>query len=584
MASLGKKDGIFFVRFRLQGKEYKKSLKIRSKSDAEAARNLVELTIHRVKTGQIVCPPTVELGDFIVMGGVRTELIRLEPALQLASTQELVGRHSANQNHLLADSYHHSQIANAQLLTGLSNRVHKPCDQIGFHELDGYKKPADAIVTAENMIQSGANGADRQYMVLSDEEFDEIQRIHFARKTEERAKARAKKSLDNCFEGIAAFREITGLKPITLATPDDCAAFQRIALTLPNLWRRLPMEQRRSVKEYAFEARKRRKQKELSDVLDDCPCYSPNNVLKWSRSLQAAFERANRNAPKRKCVRGVVDKERLLTSNPWSHFTWIEGRSRPIRQFDGQELLSLLDFFESKHGMTVGPAAVKVFLWSSCRKLEVASLTWDSLRLIGKEVHFEIIGKWGVEKWFRIPQGLYKDLLALRTESPFVFAAYCTQIRQYHERKNPGTARGIHAEFTPRNFGRWLYDRVQEWAEKSNCLAYVHTFRKTALQLAWDGEEEASQRVAEDAGVSESVLLGHYVKPKLWRKSNRTYNRIQTSLPIEVARRYGHEELPRSALERRLEAARANKDWPLVAELAERLAKEAVHGEGSLIL
>src|SRR5207249_4834030 len=102
------------------------------------------------------------------------------------------------------------------------------------------------------------------------------------------------------------------------------------------------------------------------------------NVLKWSRSLQAAFERINRNALKRKCVRGVVDEKRMLTSNPWSQFTWIEGRSRPIRQFDGEELLlSLLTFFESKNGVSVGPAAVKLFLWSCCRKLEVAGLTWD---------------------------------------------------------------------------------------------------------------------------------------------------------------------------------------------------------------
>src|SRR5437660_1425260 len=69
---------------------------------------------------------------------------------------------------------------------------------------------------------------------------------------------------------------------------------------------------------------------------------SPNTVLKWSRSLQAAFERANRNAG-RKCVRGVVDERRLLTVNPWNQFTWIGGRSKPIRQFDMDELLSFLD-------------------------------------------------------------------------------------------------------------------------------------------------------------------------------------------------------------------------------------------------
>lgn len=99
---------------------------------------------------------------------------------------------------------------------------------------------------------------------------------------------------------------------------------------------------------------------------------------------------------------------------------------------------------------------MKVFLWSCCRKQEVASLTWDSLRVVGKEIHFEVICKWGVERWFRIPENLYQELLALRAESPFVFAAYCDQIRQYHDQQHPGTAKAILTEFTPKNFGRWF--------------------------------------------------------------------------------------------------------------------------------
>jgi integrase len=438
----------------------------------------------------------------------------------------------------------------------------------------GQRKLEDAILAAENMVRNGGRRADLSDAVLSDDEFDEIQRVHFGRKTDEKAKQRAKRSFESCMEAIAAFREITGLKPITFATPDDCAAFQRTALTLPNQWRRLPMAQRHLAREYTHDARALRRTKGIADSLDDCPCYSPNNVLKWSRSLQAAFERANRNALKRKCVRGVVDETKLLTRNPWSQFTWIEGRGRPIRHFDATELLSLLAFFESRSGMSVGSAAVKLFLWSCCRKLEVASLAWDSLRLVGEEIHFEIVGKWGVEKWFRVPEELYQELLAFRTESPFVFAAYCEQIRQFHDQANPGTAQSIQAQFVPKNFARWLYERVKEWGEQSSCWAYVHAFRKTALQLAWDGEDEASQRVADDAGVSESVLLTHYVKPKLWRKSNRTYYRILTGLPPEVANRYGYRESSLSTLERELKAATVSKDWPLVAELALRLAKE----------
>ena len=438
----------------------------------------------------------------------------------------------------------------------------------------GQRRLADALVVAENMVKSGGKRSGLLDTILSDAEFDQIQRVHFARRTDERDKLRAKKSLDNCIEGIAAFREITGIEPITLASPDDCAAFQRTALTLPNQWRRLPIEQRRPVSDYTPKAREQRRKKGIADAFDDLPCLSPNTVLKWSRSLQAAFERVNRNALKRKCVRGVVDEKRLLTSNPWSQFTWIGGRKKPIRQFDAGELFSLLAFLESKNGMTVGPAAMKVFLWSCCRKQEVASLTWDSVRIVGREVHFEIVGKAGVERWFRIPDKLYQELLSLRTDSPFVFAAYCDQIRLFHDEQHPGTAKSIHAEFTPKNFGRWFYGRVKEWAEKSGCGAYVHVFRKTALQMALDGEDELSDRVAEDAGVGKTVMLGHYVKPKLWRRSNRTYYRIQASLSPEVANRFGHVETPISSLERKLEAAKADKDWLLVAELATRLVKE----------
>ena len=50
MANLGRKNSTYIIRFRYQGKEYKRSLKTRSDSDAAAAKNSVELTIHRILT------------------------------------------------------------------------------------------------------------------------------------------------------------------------------------------------------------------------------------------------------------------------------------------------------------------------------------------------------------------------------------------------------------------------------------------------------------------------------------------------------------------------------------------------------
>jgi integrase len=69
MANLGLKDGIYVVRFRFQGKEYKKSLKTRREEDAQAALSIVRLTIHRLHTGQAQIRAGVDPGDFIVSGG-----------------------------------------------------------------------------------------------------------------------------------------------------------------------------------------------------------------------------------------------------------------------------------------------------------------------------------------------------------------------------------------------------------------------------------------------------------------------------------------------------------------------------------
>jgi hypothetical protein len=83
--------------------------------------------------------------------------------------------------------------------------------------------------------------------------------------------------------------------------------------------------------------------------------------------------------------------------------------------------------------------------------------------------------------------------------------------------------------------------------------------------------------VAEDARVSESVMMTHYVEetdPEMREASNRTYRRILASLPAEVARRYGHaeEERPPATEEQQLQQAVAARDWQRVAELSALLS------------
>jgi integrase len=414
----------------------------------------------------------------------------------------------------------------------------------------GHSDFDEGVKVVEAMLRNGGKRPVCLDSILKDDEFLAIQRAHFGRKTDVAAKKRAARSLEETEDAISAFKALIELEHVSLATPDDCAEFQRSALLKPVNWRR-----------------------NYPNGSETSETISPNTVIKWSRSLQAAFGRANKNAGK-KCVRGVVSEKKLLTENPWSQFTWIEGTEKPIRHFTAEELRSLFAHFaEQWPDVPVGKHAAQVLFWSCCRKLEIASLSWSSLRIIRHEIHFQIVGKHGVERYFRIPEQLYSDLLAARLpKSDFVFAAYSEQIRQAHA-ANRGCLKKIRAEFDPKNFGSWFYARIKEWSAQQSGDANVHVFRKTSLQLAHDGEEiGTSRKVANDAGVSESVLLGHYVNPTLWHKSNRTFQRILASLPSDLAMLFGYVETNRERLSRELERAKDVGDWSQVAKLAAEMA------------
>jgi len=342
---------------------------------------------------------------------------------------------------------------------------------------------------------------------------------------------------------------------MTLATPDDCARFQSKALTLPkNTLRPYPKGKA------------------------DAGCYSPNTVIKWSVALKAAWDRVCRNAGK-KCIRGVVDESKLLAENPWKQFTWIEGFHRPIRQFDQDELLSLLDYLRTKWpGIGMAETLAKVFLWSCARRQAVCSLRWEQMRLIGPERHFQIIDKWGVKRWFRVPEGLYQELLQLKADSPFVFAAYTKQLRKFYRGSaRPGMTKAVGEEFKPVCLGDWFHERLSDWsASLPKGHAYIHVFRKTGLQYARRGED-VNGKVAKDAGVSARVMMTHYVEekdPELRDASNKTYERLLASLPQVVAQRYGFVQPATEGLEEKLRHAIASEDWFQVAALSGQLAEQ----------
>ncbi len=133
MANLGQKGGVYHVRFRYRNREYKKSLKTRDPSAAAAARHLVELTLHRLLTGQARVPDGVDPGDFVVSGGTRAAPgpTPASPAAlaPVPSTRELAAGFGDAQRPLIAASYHSSQAMHLRhLLRHLGDRADEPAD------------------------------------------------------------------------------------------------------------------------------------------------------------------------------------------------------------------------------------------------------------------------------------------------------------------------------------------------------------------------------------------------------------------------------------------------------------------------
>lgn len=434
---------------------------------------------------------------------------------------------------------------------------------LSFSRSTGQTDFDEAVRAVESMLRNQGRKSKASEAALTDEEFIRIQHVHFGKAQGEEQQERALRSLRECLDAITAFQELSHLKPISLATADDCERFQREALAQPKNWRI----------QYAPTAKsnKRRSQK------DEPKKLSPNTVLKWSTALQAAFERANRNAGK-KCVRGVVPEPKLLTDNPWKHFTWIKGKEKPLRHFDLDELRSLIDWFATEWGsVSVAQAFIKVSLWSWARRSEVSCLQWSDERRVENECHFRSVGKWGVVKWFRIPEKLRGELELLRCPNDFVFGDFPRQlIHHYRRQKNLRAAMQVREDFDPYNVGDWMYRQVVKWSEiQGKGDAYLHVFRKTGLQFALSGEH-IRQNVADDARVTSAVMAASYAQEfneELRLKSNRTFGRILSSLPTDVAALYGYEETPRDRLAEQLNQAGARGDWKEVSRLAEELQK-----------
>lgn len=152
MANLCKKGDIFVVRFRYAGKEYKRSLKTRSEHDAVIARKLVELTIHRLLTGQLTLQEGVEAGDFIVSGGTLRPPEIIEPPPVFPTTRELIERYLNAKTHVISDNYLASQKIHLNHLTKfLGTTVDGPCHQVTQRLLEKYLTGRLAIRDAQTV-------------------------------------------------------------------------------------------------------------------------------------------------------------------------------------------------------------------------------------------------------------------------------------------------------------------------------------------------------------------------------------------------------------------------------------------------
>lgn len=139
MANLGRKGGIYHVRFRLAGKEFKKSLKTR---DRKAAGHLIKLTLHRLYTGQLNVPrPGLTPATSSSPAG-RSSLPHAgcgPAALSLDSRprQRVRRQRPGPAGPVVPGEPGHAPPPPAAALGG---RADAPADQVGFRDLDGCLK------------------------------------------------------------------------------------------------------------------------------------------------------------------------------------------------------------------------------------------------------------------------------------------------------------------------------------------------------------------------------------------------------------------------------------------------------------
>src|SRR5215210_7756208 len=87
--------------------------------------------------------------------------------------------------------------------------------------------------------------------------------------------------------------------------------------------------------------------REVPTEPDDAPRYkfgkpyTANTIHKILAHMAASFNRCRRGSGK-KCIRGVVPSEKLLTTNPFEEVGWVEADAPEPRHFTKEELKAFL--------------------------------------------------------------------------------------------------------------------------------------------------------------------------------------------------------------------------------------------------
>jgi integrase len=138
MAHLGQKNGVYHLRFRFKGREFKKSVKVRSADEASAALHLVEVTLHRLRTSQLLLPEGVEPGDFIMSGGTLTAPTQ-QTVEEVPTSSELIAEYLTSQRPRLAVTYHGCQQVHLRHWENhLGSAAQAPCTQVGVRDLERF--------------------------------------------------------------------------------------------------------------------------------------------------------------------------------------------------------------------------------------------------------------------------------------------------------------------------------------------------------------------------------------------------------------------------------------------------------------